>query len=386
VAAPKPERKRVFISYSHKDSKWLEQLRPHLESLQVEQQIEFWDDTKIECGDEWLPAIKKALQETRVAVLLVSKNFLASKFIRSEEVPPLIAAARSEGATLLSVIVSPCRYEHHQTLSRFQSVNPPSKTLLDMTEAEQEKLLVQVTEKIEAAFKAAKPAQSQASRPAKPFSTAIELRGSGVARSGSASLERMKQLFQISQQPGFPFPELKEGLEASRPQRVAKKIVAYRELKGAWSGFDLMSHDWDLGGIDEADGLLTVEEMRTYIQKLNRQRAEEMRSGSDFLWLTDRNLKDSHDLLRDMEKAGIHAVDYLPPELKDFPTHLRRRATELLMLDDDKKDPAFEITQLVINNARSRYHLMREHSSLDKQIKQRALQAIAELAARLGFY
>jgi hypothetical protein len=65
---------------------------------------------------------------TKVAILLVSADFLASKFIAENELPPLLAAAQMEGAVILPVILSACPYEDTE-LAKFQAVNSLSKPL-----------------------------------------------------------------------------------------------------------------------------------------------------------------------------------------------------------------------------------------------------------------
>lgn len=49
-----------------------------------------WDDTRIELGDNWLPEINSAIEHARVAILVISANFLTSSFIRASEVPSLL--------------------------------------------------------------------------------------------------------------------------------------------------------------------------------------------------------------------------------------------------------------------------------------------------------
>lgn len=131
------KRTQVFISYSHIDTKWLQRLQVHLKPLVREGRIILWDDTQIQSGIKWQDAIQQALNNTKVAVLLVSADFMASDFIFSKELPPLLAAAESDGAIVIPVIVSPCSFER-TALAQFQSVNPPSAPLLGMSKIKQE--------------------------------------------------------------------------------------------------------------------------------------------------------------------------------------------------------------------------------------------------------
>lgn len=119
---PTPNRNMVFISYSHKDKKSLERLRTHLTYVERNYNVEIWDDSKISAGDVWREEIKNAIMHTRVAILLISADFLASKFITEDELPPLLEAAQKEGSTIMSVILSPCMFEDTQ-LGDFQAVD-----------------------------------------------------------------------------------------------------------------------------------------------------------------------------------------------------------------------------------------------------------------------
>lgn len=148
MPVPKDERRKIFISYSHKDREWLERLQVHLRPLERDGLVELWDDSRIRTGDEWRKEINDALNSAAAAALLISADFIASDFIASEELPPLLAAAAEKGVKILPLILSPSRFEKIESLSRFQSVNPPSKPLIKLEKGEQEEYLVKLSDDI----------------------------------------------------------------------------------------------------------------------------------------------------------------------------------------------------------------------------------------------
>lgn len=149
-------RTQVFISYSHRDKMWLERLQVHLKPL-VREGMMIWDDTKIQAGTKWKDAIRQALDSAKVAVVLISADFLASDFIATDELPPLLAAANQDGAVILPVIVSASRFTRIPSLAQFQAVNSPNNPLIDLSRGEQERILVEVSEAIKDALTKCSP-------------------------------------------------------------------------------------------------------------------------------------------------------------------------------------------------------------------------------------
>jgi hypothetical protein len=129
------------------DKEWLECLQVHLKPL-VPQGLTVWDDTHIKPGSQWEKEIQHVFDEAKVAVLLVSADFLASDYIANTELPTLLAAAEKDGAVILPLIVSPSRFKK-TTLAGFQAINNPNEPLIKLAQRAQKEILVRLTDFIE---------------------------------------------------------------------------------------------------------------------------------------------------------------------------------------------------------------------------------------------
>ena len=61
MATSPTRRTTVFISYSHRDEKWLDRLQVHLKLLERDGRLDRWDDTRIKPGAQWQEEIKGAI-------------------------------------------------------------------------------------------------------------------------------------------------------------------------------------------------------------------------------------------------------------------------------------------------------------------------------------
>ena len=137
----------VFVSYSREDKDWLARLRVYLKPLERDFGVTLWIDTRLKTGQKWREEIRRAIARCQAALLLVSANFLASDFIRKDELPPLLRAADRDGVIIIPVILSAIPKRLYP-LSQYQAANPLSRPLDAMSRAERQRLFVKVTDDI----------------------------------------------------------------------------------------------------------------------------------------------------------------------------------------------------------------------------------------------
>ncbi len=167
----------IFISYAHHDNqdqdperRWLDRLLQFLRPLALEKKIKPWSDQELTAGANWRAGIRDAVENAKVAILLVSPAFLASEFIRTEELPRLLRAAApktnlpdsdAESALIIPILIRPCLIHHvsfgyvepgmseelRAKLSDFQYV-PPIGAMNGLTQEKQDLALLGVAERI----------------------------------------------------------------------------------------------------------------------------------------------------------------------------------------------------------------------------------------------
>ncbi|MDQ3886182.1 MAG: NB-ARC domain-containing protein, partial [Actinomycetota bacterium] len=113
----------VFVSYSHVDSAWAQRVRVLLKPLLRRKRLRLWIDTDIRVGDQWHPDIIRAIEQSSVALLLVSADFLDSEFIMDQELPALLA----QGVRLAPVLVGDCFWTEVPELEQVQWLHDPGR-------------------------------------------------------------------------------------------------------------------------------------------------------------------------------------------------------------------------------------------------------------------
>jgi WD40 repeat protein len=115
----------VFMSYSHvpEDRVWLDRMLVLLQPLVRNRRLRVWADPYLPVGSDWRREIGGAVDQAGLAVLLVSGDFLASRFILDEELPALMA----RGVRLAPVLLRACLWQYEPLLEQVHWAHDPGR-------------------------------------------------------------------------------------------------------------------------------------------------------------------------------------------------------------------------------------------------------------------
>jgi hypothetical protein len=102
---------QIFFSYSHKDEKLMHKVRQQLIPFEREGIIVKWHDREIRAGQEWNPIIKKKLLSSHIILLLVSPDFMESRYCYNLEMKEALARHKRGEAVVIPVILRPCLWQ-----------------------------------------------------------------------------------------------------------------------------------------------------------------------------------------------------------------------------------------------------------------------------------
>ena len=128
----------IFVSYSHEDEKWREEVERQLRALKPQIEIKVWSDQQIGVGENWKAEIESAINQATVAVLLVSADLLGSDFIIHEEVPLILKKEKQGGLRILPIIVRFCPWKEVPWLKDLQVWPRDTTPLQTMTKPQVE--------------------------------------------------------------------------------------------------------------------------------------------------------------------------------------------------------------------------------------------------------
>lgn len=218
----------IFICYAHEDGLWKNELLDHLRSLQREPIV--WSDEQIEGGDDWLKEIEQAMSEAQVAIVLISRDSLGSKFIRSKEVPYLLERRAEEGVKVIPLLVRDCPHKAHEWLKGMQLRPKDGEPLSGRRKHTIEKLLTDLVYEVVNALdeSAGEPEQESSAGPGKDRARSLkdDLRRASEAGRGDR-LQKLERDMQHDPKLARQVEELIRTHEKKPPARPTDKPLRW---------------------------------------------------------------------------------------------------------------------------------------------------------------
>jgi hypothetical protein len=109
-----------FVSYSHHDKEWLDRFKRFFKTLARHGDLEVWDDGSIRHGERWYDRIRVQMARAKVAILLVTQDFLDSDFCMQDEVPYLLEREEAGGLLLVPILIKECLWQREPLLKTRQ--------------------------------------------------------------------------------------------------------------------------------------------------------------------------------------------------------------------------------------------------------------------------
>lgn len=141
--------KSIFISYNHADVAYkneVEKTLKGLKHLMPDLKFDDWSDTRIRSGEMWKEEIEQALDDAGIAILIMSRNFLASEFIMTKELPVILNNAKKKGTIILTLVAGKCM--SNELISQYQCVNDPNEPLKSLNEHQQDLIYIKLAEDV----------------------------------------------------------------------------------------------------------------------------------------------------------------------------------------------------------------------------------------------
>jgi len=96
----------IFLSYAHKDENQRSYVESHIKILELEEDIVLWSDRRIRGSGDWQRAILTAIDEADIFIPLISRYYLLSDFIRTQEVPYALKQSKEGRLNIYPLLIS----------------------------------------------------------------------------------------------------------------------------------------------------------------------------------------------------------------------------------------------------------------------------------------
>ncbi|MCS3870691.1 hypothetical protein J3D55_003607 [Chryseobacterium ginsenosidimutans] len=102
---------KAFISYSHKDSNYLERLKVHLAQMKRDGLITEWTDEEIHAGGSLNNTISDALNSSELFLALLSPDYIASNYCYNKEFETAQRMQEVGEIIIVPIIIEPCDWK-----------------------------------------------------------------------------------------------------------------------------------------------------------------------------------------------------------------------------------------------------------------------------------
>jgi hypothetical protein len=118
----------LFISYSHKDELYRDELRSALTAYERRGEVSSWDDTCIRPGQRWEQEILTRLERADIVVLLLSNDFIRSDYCTLKEMKTALDRDAVGENAVVPVVVRACAFDKLE-LGKIQTIMPQGKPI-----------------------------------------------------------------------------------------------------------------------------------------------------------------------------------------------------------------------------------------------------------------
>lgn len=195
---------KVFISYSHKDKEYKDELESHLSMMIRNGEIDQWNDKMIEPGEKWDESINESLDKAELLIFLVSSDFLNSEYCYGIETARSIAKHHENKATIIPVIIRHCDWQSSK-LAQFQVLPLGGKPVREFED--RDKAFLQVVDGIKVAIRAI---NNEKKRKAGPVSPAESPKKEPAPVAASYSFEPAAKPQPTEKETIYPTPQKKK--------------------------------------------------------------------------------------------------------------------------------------------------------------------------------
>jgi hypothetical protein len=100
----------AFISYAHRDEKYLTEFKAHLAPLRRQGLLDHWYDRDMTAGDALDPSILGHLEAADLIPMLISSDFINSDYCYGKEMTRALERHKAGQARAISIICRPCEF------------------------------------------------------------------------------------------------------------------------------------------------------------------------------------------------------------------------------------------------------------------------------------